>query len=524
MASSLPNLCLRKIFECIEENEEDKPSLHSCLLVNRHWCQEVVPILWRSPNAYMSKQLVEVYIACLSDEEKQILNDNGLNLPPSTEIPPTFDYSKYRRVLHIGGLYHHLWWWCNLRRDECIGAEGRWILTELLLKLFISRCPAIYRFSCDATCLLEKYDITSYPGAESCLPHIRRLTLTGKRLRKYFEKFSICHGVCQLKTYLPIYEWDTEKQCRDIEKFEAEAEGLVDFIQAQNNLQDLELHGDYYGHDTGGRIIQALESQAKSLVRLKLSYVRFEGHPPFYGIGACKNLEILEFDGCDGLTSEMCAPLITSSLSRLSHLNISNSDLPVDIVSALASNANISLREVILCSTQSSEYLVQVIEALVSHCPNINKFESNQIHGTIEISAICSLLSNSQQLESLSIYGASLDAEKFLPAIGQSIPSSLRRLSISSEWQFTTTAFESFLEHCKAPLTWLTLSGCECITDEYLELIVQYLGKTLRHLGVYRAVYTRMESFEKVRKVIPEVNAPEESHLKFYQRRCLRDD
>ncbi|CAG8764117.1 1950_t:CDS:1, partial [Funneliformis caledonium] len=52
MASSLPNLCLRKIFECIEE---DKPSLHSCLLVNRHWCQEVVPILWRSPNAYMSK-------------------------------------------------------------------------------------------------------------------------------------------------------------------------------------------------------------------------------------------------------------------------------------------------------------------------------------------------------------------------------------------------------------------------------------------------------------------------------------
>ncbi|CAG8593910.1 25039_t:CDS:1 [Cetraspora pellucida] len=521
MASSLPNLCLRKIFECIEE---DKISLHSCLLVNWHWCQEVVPILWRSPNAYMSKQLVEVYIACLSDEEKQILNDNGLNLPPSTESPPTFDYAKYRRVLHLGGLYHHLWWWCNLRRDECIGAEGRFILTELLLKLFVSRCPAIYRFSCDATWLLEKYDITSYPGAESCLQHIRRLTLTGKRLRKYFENFSICHGVCQLKTYLPVYEWDNEKQCRNTEKFEVEVEGLVTFIQAQRNLQDLELHGDYYGHDTGGRIIAALQSQSETLTRLKLSYVRFEGQPPFFGIGACKNLEILEFDGCDGLTTEMCSPMVESPLSKLSQLNISNSDIPVDIVSSLAYNANTSLREVTLCSTQSTKYLVQVINALVKNCPNLTKFESNQIHGIEEVSAICSLLSSSQQLENLAIYGASLDAETFLPAIGQSIPDSLRRLNISSEWSFTTTAFESFLKNCKAPLTWLTLSGCECITDEYLELVVQYLGKTLQYLGVYRAVYNRMESFDKVREVIPEVDAPVESHLKFYQRKCQRDD
>ncbi|CAG8520123.1 12696_t:CDS:2 [Dentiscutata heterogama] len=434
----------------------------------------------------MSKQLVEVYIACLSDEEKQILNDNGLNLPLSTTSPPTFDYAKYRRVLHLGGLYHHLWWWCNLRRDECIGAEGRFILTELLLKLFVSRCPAIYRFSCDATWLLERYDITSYPGAESCLQHIRRLTLTGKRLRKYFEKFSICH--------------------------------------AQRNLQDLELHGDYYGHDTGGRIIAALQSQSETLTRLKLSYVRFEGQPPFFGIGACKNLEILEFDGCDGLTTEMCSPMVESSLTKLSQLNISNSDIPLEIVTSLAYNANTSLREVTLCSTQSTKYLVQVINSLVKNCPNITKFESNQIHGIEEVSAICTLLCSSQQLESLAIYGASLDAETFLPAIGQSIPDSLRRLNISSEWSFTTTAFESFLKNCKAPLTWLTLSGCECITDEYLELVVQYLGKTLQYLGVYRAVYNRMESFDKVREVIPEVDAPVESHLKFYQRKCHRDD
>nr|CAG8506898.1 5595_t:CDS:1 [Entrophospora candida]CAG8585288.1 16034_t:CDS:1 [Entrophospora candida] len=522
MASSLPNLCLKRIFEYLND---DKNTLHSSLLVNRHWCQEAVSILWRSPNAHMSKQLVEVYISCLSDEEKQVLNDHGLNLPPSTLSRPTFDYAKYLRVLHIGGLYHHLWWWCNLRRDNCIGADGRWILTEHLLKLFISRCPALCQFSCDTTCLLEKFDITKYPGASSCLPHIQHLTLTGKRLKKYFEKFAICNNLRQLKTYLPVYEWDNKRQCRNTEKFDAEVKGIVDFIKLQDKLQDLELYGDYYGNDTSGKIIAALESQANSLVSLKLCYVRFEGQPPFYGIGACKFLEVLGFDGCDGLTSEMCNPIIKSApLSRLSCLNITNSDIPLEIVTALVRNANISLCEVVLCSTQSTEYLVLVIQTIVAHCPNLTKFESKQIHGTDEILALCSLLRRSQQLESLSIYGTNLDVESFLPMIGQSIPCSLRKLCISSEWIFSTTVFEYFLRNCRAPLTWLNLSACECITDEHLELIVKYMGKTLKYLSVYRAVYTRMESFEKVRKVIPIVIAPEESTLKFYQRRCQRED
>ena len=43
--SQLPADCLNEIFECLEE---DKSTLHSCLLVNRLWCEVSVRILWKS--------------------------------------------------------------------------------------------------------------------------------------------------------------------------------------------------------------------------------------------------------------------------------------------------------------------------------------------------------------------------------------------------------------------------------------------------------------------------------------------
>src|SRR5947199_376445 len=41
----LPDDCLNEIFEILED---DKLTLHSCLLVNRLWCKISVRILWRN--------------------------------------------------------------------------------------------------------------------------------------------------------------------------------------------------------------------------------------------------------------------------------------------------------------------------------------------------------------------------------------------------------------------------------------------------------------------------------------------
>jgi len=40
------------LFLLFEELHDDSKSLFSCLLVNRLWCETVIPILWRDPWCY----------------------------------------------------------------------------------------------------------------------------------------------------------------------------------------------------------------------------------------------------------------------------------------------------------------------------------------------------------------------------------------------------------------------------------------------------------------------------------------
>ncbi len=45
MTRQLPADCLNDIFEYLEN---DKVTLHSCLLANRLWCEVSVRVLWRN--------------------------------------------------------------------------------------------------------------------------------------------------------------------------------------------------------------------------------------------------------------------------------------------------------------------------------------------------------------------------------------------------------------------------------------------------------------------------------------------
>src|SRR5688572_21381207 len=63
-------------------NQMDKNSLYSCLLVNKEWCNVVVPILWKEYSyGYGSKKLLNTILSCLPPSSKQLLSDNDITLP-----------------------------------------------------------------------------------------------------------------------------------------------------------------------------------------------------------------------------------------------------------------------------------------------------------------------------------------------------------------------------------------------------------------------------------------------------------
>src|SRR5688572_30384490 len=97
--SQLPIDCLSEILECLEK---DKITLHSCLLVNRFWCEISVRILWTSVWNY------DTLIACLPYESKEILYKNGIITRTPTSKPPLFNYVAFIKNLEIDIIFKNI--------------------------------------------------------------------------------------------------------------------------------------------------------------------------------------------------------------------------------------------------------------------------------------------------------------------------------------------------------------------------------------------------------------------------------
>src|SRR5437764_8116474 len=97
--SQLPADCLHEIFEYLEYLED---CLHSCLLVNHLWCEVSVRILWRSPWNYRT------LIACLPNESKEILYENGIIISPPTSKPLMFNYVSFCKELTFRTFEHKI--------------------------------------------------------------------------------------------------------------------------------------------------------------------------------------------------------------------------------------------------------------------------------------------------------------------------------------------------------------------------------------------------------------------------------
>src|SRR5581483_2685175 len=108
--------CLNEIFEYLE----DKVTLHSCLLVNRLWCEVAVRFLWKDTRNYNTTNIITL-IACLPSESKKLLRDNGFKFPaPTSTKSPMFNYAAFCRSLSTYFINHHI----KLLPQQYIGLDG----------------------------------------------------------------------------------------------------------------------------------------------------------------------------------------------------------------------------------------------------------------------------------------------------------------------------------------------------------------------------------------------------------------
>ncbi|CAG8639653.1 17302_t:CDS:1 [Rhizophagus irregularis] len=239
-----------------EELQVDSKSLFSCLMVNRIWCETVIPILWKNPWCYeinySNKNYLFMIIASyLSDDKKEFLKRQGIQLPSVSFQPLLFDYLSFCRSINV----------ITLNTITSITSIGynQFLLQQEFYCLFMKK------FS-ELKCLdmnLLKHQIFYFPGAENCLESLCELKCDTSNDPSYFYGLA---RICQYIQRLIIVNTVPKSNS-----------GIVKLIEVQKNLKYFEwtddFDVDYYTDNHYKETFLELEKKAGFLNHLKLFFL-----------------------------------------------------------------------------------------------------------------------------------------------------------------------------------------------------------------------------------------------------------
>lgn len=347
MVQSLPRECLEEVFHLLQN---DKASLHACLLVNRFWCSSVAPFLWRHPFKLAKKpcsELIEIYTSLFDKRVKCELKAKGINIPILT-VPKVFDYPSFLRGFRFDDLYESTSAWLQdgydkgrqIKRESEVFDDLRVIkiLVNELCKLFFSKTRVIESLSLNTQRLVGLIDrrfwshhpgdiqytptsfedfrgaygfddllkLPSYFGASTCLPFLQKFEYGGDATDgKIMEVLSmICKNLDTLE--ISFSSWQRKH---------ADPMMMLSLLQAQHSLKRVVLRRG--GSNCLPVLIEGLKSQANSLNYLEFNGADFRISVSLEALSYCVNLETLIFDRCLGLSDDIVEPLSTATFCRL---------------------------------------------------------------------------------------------------------------------------------------------------------------------------------------------------------------
>ncbi|GES88004.1 hypothetical protein GLOIN_2v1876445 [Rhizophagus clarus] len=256
MACQLPADCLNEIIEYLEE---ERLTLHSCLLVNHIWCDISVRILWRNilnfkrycktRPLWVTTSILYTLIACLPNESKDVLYKNEIFIPALTSKPPLFNYAAFCKILSI----------CRIREivDKVLKKESsnnKVLVTNEVIKMFVNQIYSLkkldyYYNQHNNNNNLINFSIAYFPGARDLI----ELRCSSNLPSNFFHQLSqMCHNL----------------QSVTIDFRNNVSEELKELISLQNNLKNLTLSAFDYVSWTN--IIPTLTKHSHTVTKLRL--------------------------------------------------------------------------------------------------------------------------------------------------------------------------------------------------------------------------------------------------------------
>ncbi|GBC05627.1 hypothetical protein RclHR1_06320005 [Rhizophagus clarus] len=331
-----------------EELKDDRNTLFSCLLVNKSWFNNIIPILWKNPwkylkNKKMKLMLLKVIISHLSEESRNnIKNRNAIILTNSYQ-KPLFKYLSFCKYLNFDVIIN--------MASSIVTFDATHIIINGIINLFIHENMLITHLYIPNQ---FDYKIHLIPGFENC-----------------FSELEFVQCSMDDDNNRDIIEWlaRVSKSIKNLEftslNSNIEIDVMVKLIVSQKGLFNFchSIHSIYYGGDPSSR-----KSLEKSLIKHAntLQYLKIDREPCTKIFSYLVNLISLEIRGS---INTHWKNLGDASLPHLKFLR--TNDIHYGCLAKLIKNTKGNLCEISVGSIINARSNQELIQAIAQSCPNL---------------------------------------------------------------------------------------------------------------------------------------------------------
>ncbi|RIA80138.1 hypothetical protein C1645_882336 [Glomus cerebriforme] len=460
------------LFLLFEELQDDSKSLFSCLLVNRLWCETVIPILWRNPWCYginyKNKSYLFAIIAFyLPISIKEFLLSQGINFPPISSL--LFNYLSFCKSINVN----------IINSIIPIGSPleyNQFLLQQEFYNILITKCSELKYLDVKSI----NHQIFYFPEAKACLKTLYELKCDTSIDSVFFYGLA---RLCQNIQKLVIINNTTNIN-----------HGIAKLIEVQENLKNFEwkddFDEDYFIEDPYREVLLALSKKADIINYLKIYIRSVDGYehtllqeilPKLY------KLKTLILNNVTYFNKNQFKMLVYHDIEIL-HIDY----ITINMASYIIENSGGHLKEIILFENceyyddfgdNFNEVSLKFIQKISEYCPSIEyltlAFSPTDEHFT----EFEKLLKVCQKLKSLLLFIFNVDEREttekitengaeLLKALIRSVPTNLREIRFFENFKFSLNALEEFLKQWRDRPAFTVFTTDLIYNEEYYKRLI----------------------------------------------------
>ncbi|GBB83132.1 hypothetical protein RclHR1_00010014 [Rhizophagus clarus] len=442
------------IYLILQELQDDKVSLYSCLTVNKTWSEIVIPIIWKNPWKYLGKGnenlLLNTIIKHLPDESKDNLSKY---FKMSSYQKPLFNYISYCKHLNLDEI------------DRLLFFKSSIINIDEIFKLFINENMKFTHLYIPQKCNHSLHHIS---GADKCFSKLEFLSCNTNINDDVLSGLvEICKSIKALDLFVEPYQNNY---------------GIIKLIESPKKLIKIRFLTKPYSpnDETFCGIVE--NSFIKHSKHLK--YFKITKQPSTKILSSFKNLKYLELH-------DNSRPMTWNCLENLSlpYLQVLRATgIPIKVLTSLIENTNGYLIEIKIDHISHNEFSnKKIIQTIYKNCPKLEYLKLLFINNNVL--ELRDLLINCKYLIGLYIIfedvwdiNVMIDYNNIFNILTDLSPISLFKFKFYYHREPDLKSFELFFDNWKTrnpmiPMLLQTIQYHVLFGNEHFDLIEDYIEK-----------------------------------------------